>query len=135
MRRRLKEHALRCFADRGEIRFDVLHAAQHHADRNGDFRIDDVLPQQFFEQPAGDQRVIFRVAEKRRDPFEGFDEAGEIRIVVTRGDFFGGELHAVASGQLHGRFRADRTFQVQMQFGFGKGVEDRERLLRVSSFA
>ena len=39
-----ERYALRHIANRYEIRFHVLHAAKHHADGNGDFGIDDVLP-------------------------------------------------------------------------------------------
>ena len=49
----------------------------------------------------------------------------KVRIVVARGHLFHGELHIVARGQLHRRFRADGAFQMQVQFCFGEGVEDR----------
>ena len=40
----------RGLANGGEIRLHILHAAQHHAGGNGDLRVDDVLPDEFFGQ-------------------------------------------------------------------------------------
>ena len=116
---------LRRFANGGEIGFDILHAAQHHARGNGDFGVDDILAQQLFEQPAGDQGVVLGIAQKRSDPFEDVDESREVGVVVARGDFFGGELGAVARGKFDGRFRADRAFEMQVQLRLRQGVDDR----------
>ena len=80
VRRRLNEAICDSLPDGREIRFDVLHAAQHHADRNGNFRVNDVLQQKLFEQPTCDQSVVFRIAQERSDPFEDVDEAREIGI-------------------------------------------------------
>ncbi len=68
---------LRRLANGREIRFHILHAAQHHADGNRDFGVDHVLAQKFFEQPAGDKRVVLRIAQEGSDPFEDVDESGE----------------------------------------------------------
>ena len=73
-----ERHGLRDFADGGEIGFQILHAAEHDARGNGDFGIDDVLPQQFLAELARDERVVFRVAQKRGYPFERFEKAVEI---------------------------------------------------------
>ena len=115
---------LRGLADGGEIRFHVLHAAQHHAGGDGDFGVDHVLALEFFEKLARDERVVGGIAKKRSDPLEDVDEAGEIGIVVTRDYLFGGELGAVARGEFDGGFGADGAFKVEMKLGFRKLVED-----------
>ncbi len=112
-------------ADDGEIFLNVLHAAQHHAGREGDFRAHDILAQEFGRESSGDEGVILRIAQEGSDPFEGLDESGEGGKFVARGDFFGCELLAVTRRQFHGRFRADGTFQVQVKLGLGEGANDR----------
>ncbi len=116
VRRRLNGGDLRSLADGREIRFDILHAAQHHADRNGNFRVDDVLAQKLFEQPSRDQRVVLRIAQKRSDPFENVDEAREIGISVARSNFFDGERGR------RGARQAQRPFAAGSNLRDGDGV-------------
>ena len=74
---------------------------------------------------ARDQRVILRLAQKRRHPLKRFDESGEIRIAVARRRVFGFDFRPVARSQRDGGFRPDGSFEVKVQLGLGKGVDNR----------
>ena len=56
-----ERHGLRDFADGRDIRFQILHAAEHDARGDSHFGVDDILAQQFFAELTGDERVIFGV--------------------------------------------------------------------------
>jgi hypothetical protein len=120
-----ERNALSRLANRGEIRFHVLHAAKHHAHRNRDLRVDHVLPHQLFAEVPCDQSVVVRIAQEGSDPLERFDESQKIRIVVARDNFFPRQRNAVPRRQFDGSVRPNRSFQMQMQFRFRKGIDDR----------
>jgi hypothetical protein len=60
------------------------------------------------------QRVVLRIAKKRGDPFERFEEAGEIFVCVFLANVRFGEDDAVAACQrANGRW-LDRSFEVKV---------------------
>ena len=70
-----------------------------------------------FAEVVQDQGVVLRVAEKRSDPFEGFEKAGEILVGVFFADIGFGEDDAVAMGESANGRRLDRAFEVKVKFG------------------
>ncbi len=100
------------FANGAEIGGRVLLAQEHHAGRERDFGVDDVLGQQAFGSFAGDKGVIFGGAQVRGDPFVGLDEGDEIVRRVARGDLAWFDRIAVAGCQFDDRGRLDGAFEM-----------------------
>src|ERR1700722_13500873 len=82
---------------RFKIRFRTLLAQKHHADRERDFGVDDVLCQQVLAKIVQDQREVLWIADKRGDPLEGFEETDEVFVSVLLTDFRFGEDYAVTA--------------------------------------
>ena len=104
-----------------EICFRLLFSEEHDADGKSDFRIDHALRKQMFSKIGGDERVVLRLAQERSDPFESFDEFGEIAIGVTSPYFPLGCDGGMTSRQRADRFGLDGAFKMQVQFGFWEG--------------
>jgi len=71
---------------------------------------------QALEQPARDQRVVFRPRQARHHRAEGFQEGVEVRVMVKRAQFFERRRRV----QLVQRFGIHTPFQVQVQLGLGQ---------------
>jgi hypothetical protein len=69
-----------------------------------------------FAEIVEDQRVVLRVAEKRCDPLERFEKAGEIFVRVFLFDFGFGEDDAVTACQRANGRGLDRSFEMKVQF-------------------
>ena len=80
-----------------KICFGALLAQNHYADRKRNFCVDDVLCQQIFAEIVQDEREVLRVTDKRSDPLESFEEAGEIFVSVLLADLRFGEDDAVTA--------------------------------------
>ena len=92
--------------------------------RNEDFGVNHALLGELLHHAPGGQFVIFRADEQPGNGFEGFHEAGEISELIER--FASGSvsgLGIVAGAQLYQRGGKDRSFEVEMQFGFGKAAD------------
>ena len=74
----------------------------------------DALRQQVFAEVVQNQRVVLRVAQKRSDPLERFEETGEIFVSVFLADARFGEDDAVAMCQRANGRRLDRSFEVKV---------------------
>jgi hypothetical protein len=75
-----------------------------------------------FAEIVQNQRVVLRVAKKRGDPLERFEETGEIFVSVFLADFGFGEDYAVAARQCANSCGLDRSFQVKMKLCKAGGV-------------
>jgi hypothetical protein len=69
-----------------------------------------------FAEIVQDEPVVLRISEKRSDPLEGFEEAGEILVSVFLADFGFGEDDAVATGQSANGRRLNRAFEMKVEF-------------------
>ena len=67
-----------------------------------------------FAEIVQNQRIVLRVAKKRSDPLERFEEAGEIFVGVFLADFAFGEDDAVAASQRANSCRLDRSFEMKV---------------------
>jgi hypothetical protein len=63
-----------------------------------------------------DQREVLRIADKRSDPLEGFEEAGEVFVGVFLANFRFGEDDAVTARQRANGRRLDRSFEMKVKF-------------------
>ena len=95
---------------------EFLLLPQHHARRNDDFGVADVLRGQPLEQPVRDQGVILRPRQPRHHRAEGFQEGVEVRVTVERAQL----LKWRGRVQFVQRFGIHRPFQVQVQLGLGQ---------------
>jgi hypothetical protein len=75
-----------------------------------------------FAEIVQDQRVVLGIAEKRGDPFERFEEAGEIFVGVFLADVGFGEDDAVAARQSADGRGLDRSFKMKVKFRKACGV-------------
>ena len=124
------ENAIERLANRGDIRFHILHAPQHHSDRNGELCVNHFLANQFLREMAGDESVILGFTEVGGDPFERCNEAVKIRVGVPLDNFFPSEAFAVARvASATGRFGANRSLEMEMEFGLRKFVNDRSAVM------
>ena len=104
-----------------KIRFRALLPKEHHADGKGYFRIDHTLREQMFGKVAGDERVVLRLAQERGNPFEGFDEFGEVAVGVAPADFLFGHDDTVTGRQRADGRGLDGSFEMEVQLGLGQG--------------
>ena len=101
--------------DGSKVVFRRLVAEKHDTDRERNLGVNNLVPQELFAKVAGDERVVGRIAQKGRDPFEGIEEAEKVVVVVAAADFDFGGGNAVAARQSADGGGVDRTFQVQVQ--------------------
>ncbi len=104
-----------------EVGFGDLLAEDHDADRERDLGVDDALRQEMFAEVAGDEGVVPRFAQERGHPFEDFQELVEVFVGVLLANFRFGEHYPVGAGESADGLGLDGPFQMQVQFGFGKG--------------
>jgi hypothetical protein len=100
-----------------------------------------VLRGQLLHQPVSNQFVVFGRAQALRHRLEGQQKAGEVPVIVDRARLFNGELAAavldipvaiigrgqrgvVTPAEFGKRLGIDRTLEMKMQFGFGKGKNE-----------
>src|SRR5215470_18048247 len=108
-----------------KVCFRLLLSQKHHTDRKRDFRVDDILFEQLLPEIAGDESVVLRLTQKRGEPLEGFKEAWKVAEGITLKHLLPGRFHAVTGHQCERCGRLDRTFQMQMKFSLGEGVDSR----------
>src|ERR1700734_1819439 len=116
-------NTLRDLADGLKVCLHVLRAAEHYASRNSDLGIDHVSPYQLFRKVSCDESVVFRIPKKRSDPLECIQEAAEIGVIVASSNLFWGQGYAMSRCQLYSNLRADRSFEMQMQFSLREVID------------
>ena len=84
-----------------------------------------MLLEELLGQIGGQQGKIARVAQERGHPFEGFNELGEIAVIVAAAYLVFSQRETVPGREGARYGRPDGAFQVKMQFGFGKGSDAR----------
>ena len=104
--------------DSFEISFGALIAKKHYADREGDFRVYNVLHEELLGEVLDDEGIVLRVAEKGGDPFEGIEKAEEVRVRIATANFGFGDAKAMAGGEFRDDCGADAAFEMKMQFSF-----------------
>ena len=104
--------------DSFEISFGTLIAEKHYADREGDFRVDNVLQEELFGEVLDDERIVFGIAEKGSDPFEGVEKAEEVRVRVAAANFAFGDAKAMAGGEFGDDWGTNAAFEMKMKFCF-----------------
>ena len=102
-----------------EILFGRLVSKQHDADGERDFGIDNILFEELIAKVFGDEGEVLRVAEPGGDPFESFEEAEEVGVIVVAVDFGFIDKNAVTAGERADGGDADGAFKMKVQFGFG----------------
>src|SRR5439155_12403085 len=104
------------FEDRGEI----LALPDRHAGGDDDLGVAHILGGQAFEQAASYQRVIFGGSQPLPDGAERAQKSVELRVAIQGAKFLNGSSRV----ELVEGFGFNRTFQVQVQFGFGNLQEE-----------
>src|SRR5216684_8807699 len=102
-----------------EICFRALLSQEHHAYGQGYFRIDHALREQMSGKVASDERVVRGLAQERSDPFECFDEFGEVAVGVALTNFLLGHDETVTGRQRADGCGLDGAFEMEVQLGLG----------------
>jgi hypothetical protein len=99
---------------------EVLLLPEDDPDRDGDFRVDDVLNRQPLQQAARGQKIRVRRSEPAVDPDVSFDEAGKITVTVVAANL----LYGQRGIDFMKRIRRYGPFEMDMQFCFGKTADE-----------
>ena len=103
-----------------ENRRELLLLPKHHAGGDHDLGIAHVLRVQTLEQAAGDQPIVLGGPQALADRPEGTQKSVEIGVMIESAIFLDGS----GGVELVQRLRLHRTFQMEMQFGFGQVAQE-----------